>query len=182
MLESTMQNSSNSTVEKAFESMFGKEKHGRVRCYGRTMTSSRLKMNQEVVVVQKAAALQMNGMAKKIEGLEVVVKVLIQKQNPEFNEEDVHNMLSRFLGKEDSANVPQSSASTHVPNFNQVKIFFNYEFVTNMCKILDIPWVETCFTPCCHGLMSLLLQGDFICLDLEKFYINCSGISFLSFD
>jgi len=91
----------------------------------------------------------MNGMAKKIEGLEVVVKVLIQQQNPEFNDEDIQNMLSHFLRKEHSAYVPQSSASTHVPNFNQVKILFNYEYVTNMCKILDTLGVVSCFTPCC---------------------------------
>jgi len=46
-----MQNSSSETVEKTFESMFGKERHGWVRCYGRTITPSILKENQEVVAV-----------------------------------------------------------------------------------------------------------------------------------
>ena len=85
-----------------------------------------------------------------------MVKVLIQQQNPEFNNEDIQNMLSRFLRKEHSASVPQSSASTHVPNFNRVKILFNYEYVTNMCKIVDTPGVVTCFTPCCHGFVSFI--------------------------
>jgi len=51
MLESSMQNSSSETVEKAFESMFEKERHSRVCCYGRTMTPSILKKNQEVATV-----------------------------------------------------------------------------------------------------------------------------------
>jgi len=54
MLESSMQNSSSETVEKAFESMH----------YGRTMTQSILKKNQEVVVVQKSTNVKINGMQK----------------------------------------------------------------------------------------------------------------------
>jgi len=70
-----MKNSPNETVENTFESVFGKKKHGQVRCYERTMTLSRHKMNQEVVVVQKIVGVQMNGMEKKIEGLEAMVKI-----------------------------------------------------------------------------------------------------------
>jgi len=82
MLESSMQNSSSKTVEKAFESMFGKERHGRVRCYGRTMTPSILKKNQEVVVVQKAADVKTSGMEKKIQSLEAMMKLLTKSEIP----------------------------------------------------------------------------------------------------
>lgn len=121
-----MQNSTTETVDKAFESMFGKEKSGRVRCYGRTMTPTLLKKNQEIVNIQKGHALEISGMAKKIEGLEAMMKFMLKQQNPDLNEEDIEQMMSRVLGKENSVVGPHSSASTHIPNFDQVYPFDIY--------------------------------------------------------
>ena len=81
-----MQNSSSETVEKTFESMFGKERHGWVRCYGRTITPSILKENQEVVAVQKAADVKINGMKKKIQTYEAIMKLLVKEQNSDLND------------------------------------------------------------------------------------------------
>jgi len=78
MLESSKQNSSSETVEKEFESMFEKGRHGRIRCYGRTMTSSILKKNEEVVV-QKAVDVKINGMEMKIQTNEAMMKLLIKE-------------------------------------------------------------------------------------------------------
>ena len=46
-LQSSIENSS-AYGESTFESVFGKEKYGEVRCYGRTVTPTTLKKNQEI--------------------------------------------------------------------------------------------------------------------------------------
>jgi len=70
MLESSIQNSSSG---KAFESMFGKERHGRIHCYRRKMTPSILKKKHEVAAVQKAADGKIDDIQKKIEELETTM-------------------------------------------------------------------------------------------------------------
>ena len=52
-LEGSMQNSSTENVEKTFESMFGKEKLGKVHCFGRIVTPSLFKRNQEIAAIKK---------------------------------------------------------------------------------------------------------------------------------
>ncbi|QCD93591.1 hypothetical protein DEO72_LG5g1666 [Vigna unguiculata] len=42
------------------------------------------------------------------------------QQNPDLNEDDIEHMMSLAFGKENSAIAPHSSASTHVPCFDQV--------------------------------------------------------------
>jgi len=51
-----------------------------------------------------------------------MMKLIIKQQNPNLNDEDIEHMMSRVLGKENSAIGPQSSASTRVPYFHQVYI------------------------------------------------------------
>ncbi|XP_027931774.1 uncharacterized protein LOC114187665 [Vigna unguiculata] len=119
-LEGSMQNSSTENVEKTFESMFGKEKPGRVRCYGRTVTPSLFKRNQEIAAIKKGYDMKIDGMAKRIEGLETMMTLILKQQNPDLNEDDIEHMMSLAFGKENSAIAPRSSASTHVPCFDQV--------------------------------------------------------------
>jgi len=119
-LEGSMQNSSIENVEKTFESLFGKEKPGRVHCYGRTMSPSLFKRNQEIVAIKKGYDMKIYGMAKRIEGLETMMTLKLKQQNPDLNEDDIEHMMSLAFRKENSAIAPHSSASTHVPCFDQV--------------------------------------------------------------
>jgi len=48
--------------------LFGKEKSGRSRCYGRTLTPTTLKKNQEIDVLKREHATERNDMIKKFEG------------------------------------------------------------------------------------------------------------------
>jgi len=101
--------------EKTFESLFGKEKFGWVCCYGRTMTPTTLKKNQEIDALKREHTIGKNDMIKKFEGLEAVMKFVL-KQNTNLDENDLEEMMSRALGNESSAVVPRSSTATHVPN------------------------------------------------------------------
>jgi hypothetical protein len=47
-----IENSSQS-ADQAFESLFGKEKADRVRCYGRTATPSMLKKKEQIANIKK---------------------------------------------------------------------------------------------------------------------------------
>jgi len=64
---------------KTFESLFGKEKYGRVCCYGRSMTPATLKKNQEIDALKREHDIERNDMIKKFEGLEVVMKFMLKK-------------------------------------------------------------------------------------------------------
>jgi len=80
--------------------MFRKERHGRVHCYGRTMTPSILKKNQEVAAIQKATNVKINGMEKKIQTYEAMMKLLIKERNPNLNDNAIEHMMSCIFGKE----------------------------------------------------------------------------------
>jgi len=119
-LEGFMQNLSTENVEKTFESIFGKEKLGRVRCYGRTVTPSLFKINQEIVAIKKGYDMKIDGMAKRIEGLETMMTLILKQQNPDLNDDNIEHMMSLAFGKENSSIAPRSSASTRGLCFDQV--------------------------------------------------------------
>ena len=112
--------------------MFGKERFGRVRCYGRIVTPSVLKRNQEIVVIHKKYVIEVNSLTQKVEGLKAIVKFVLKQQNPNLNEGDIEHMMSRVLRKENSIAdqkkkrkensvvAPGSSTSTHDPYLDQV--------------------------------------------------------------
>jgi len=116
-----IQNSSES-AEQAFESLFGKEKYGRVLCYGKTMTPSTFKKNEEIDVVKKEYENKMTHMTQEIQGLKAMVTFVVKQQNPDLDDEDLNNMMARILGKESSAIGPYSFASTHDPFNEQIYI------------------------------------------------------------
>ena len=110
----------------------GKEKAGRVRCYGRSITSSTLMKEKEInalkqkhdgeVISLKCAFQQME---VQVNELTALVKVLIQHNNPECN---VETMMAQFRTPSDANStrnavgqiLAPSSQSTHVPNNEKV--------------------------------------------------------------
>ncbi|KAJ1408941.1 putative transposase, Ptta/En/Spm, plant [Sesbania bispinosa] len=105
----------NSTEAKTFQSLFGNEKPGRVRCYGKTVTPSILKKKEEIAVIKKQHSNEVTGMKREMEGLKSLVKTMLKQQNPDLNEEEVNNMMAAALGYENSIGLC-SSASSHVPH------------------------------------------------------------------
>ena len=69
----SIQNSSDS-AEQTFKSLFEKEKPGRVHCYGKTMTPSQFRKNEEIAAIKKEHANEISGMAKEIQDLPLVEK------------------------------------------------------------------------------------------------------------
>jgi len=76
--------------------LFGKEKSGRVHCYGKTMTPTTLKKNQEIDARKKEHVIEINYMIKKFEGLETVMKFVL-KQDTDFDDNDIEEMMTRAL-------------------------------------------------------------------------------------
>jgi len=108
-----------------FQSLFGKEKPGRVRCFGRTATPSMLKKNEEIANNKKHYESEMTNMKermeayesltkKRMEAYESLLKCVLVQQNPNLSEDDVDNMMGHALGIANSA-AHYSSTSTHVP-------------------------------------------------------------------
>ena len=71
--------------------MFEKERHCQVCCYGRNVTLIVLKKNQEIVVLHKWYVIEVNFIAKKIKGLEAMMKFMFKQQNSYLNEEDIEH-------------------------------------------------------------------------------------------
>lgn len=59
----------------------------------------------------------MNGMTKQIQDMQAMMKFMLKQQNPELDDDDVDELMVRVLGKQSSATLPPSFASTHNPNF-----------------------------------------------------------------
>ncbi|XP_057440121.1 uncharacterized protein LOC130731992 [Lotus japonicus] len=114
-LQDSIQNSSESET---FKSLFGKEKPGRVRCYGRTATPSMIKRNEEMSNMQKQHSNEMNSMKREMDGLKSLVRNMMKQQNPNLSEEELANMMAAALGSDNSA-APHSSASTHNPHLDE---------------------------------------------------------------
>ncbi|MED6200358.1 hypothetical protein PIB30_084260 [Stylosanthes scabra] len=117
--------------EEAFEAIFGKKRHGRVRCYGRSIMKSSLKREKQLQQIQQQQKEEVATMARKQEnltcevcGLRSLVKVLFKQVNPDMSEEQLQLMIEaaqQSAPDENSVpncvrkNIPPSSGSSHIP-------------------------------------------------------------------
>ncbi|RYQ91009.1 hypothetical protein Ahy_B09g096896 [Arachis hypogaea] len=127
------------TDEEAFESLFGKDLPGRVRCYGRSVTRSDLKkhaeifelkqQHQEQVTSLKAElgdmkAKQQHQDAKQqhqeaeLHGLRNMIKLLVQRSEPGMRPEEIEALLQNAQHSPIDAN--SAHGSTHIPNIDMV--------------------------------------------------------------
>ncbi|QCE00482.1 hypothetical protein DEO72_LG7g1772 [Vigna unguiculata] len=72
-------------------------------------------------------------MAKRIEGLETMMTLILKQQNPDLNDDNIEHMMSLAFGKENSSIAPRSSASTRGLCFDQV----NQEPQENTAKQME---------------------------------------------
>ncbi|RHN74115.1 putative transposase, Ptta/En/Spm, plant [Medicago truncatula] len=144
-LQDSIQDSSQSPNQ-VFQSLFGKEKPGKVRCFERTATSSMLKKNEEIANIKKHYEGEMTRMKermeayesltkKRMEAYESLLKCVLLQQNPNLSVDDVDNMMGHALGIENSA-VHHSSTSTHVPKKFRPKIIFKRNDASGLHVIL----------------------------------------------
>ncbi|KAJ1432573.1 putative transposase, Ptta/En/Spm, plant [Sesbania bispinosa] len=111
---------SNESAKQAFESLFGKEKSGRVRCYGRTATPSQLKRNEEIKALKKQHSIELNSCINRSQGMEALLRCVLKQNNPTLDDEAIDIMIANAIANENSATMPHSSTSTHTPNIEKV--------------------------------------------------------------
>lgn len=124
----------------AFESVFGKQKPGRMRCHGRTTTPTLLKRNEEIAKLKKEHADEVRQFNDKIQEIEekrlqdkeemerkmqLLLKTILNQNTSELNIEALAALIS--APATDANSVLRSSASTHAPTNDQViKIELSY--------------------------------------------------------
>jgi len=70
------------------------------------MTPTTLKKNQEIDVLKREHVIEINDMIKKFKGVETVMKFML-KQNTDFDDNNLEEMMTRALDNESSAGAPQ---------------------------------------------------------------------------
>ncbi|RYQ90108.1 hypothetical protein Ahy_B09g096376 isoform A [Arachis hypogaea] len=89
---------------RAFQSIFGKEKAGRVRCHGRVTTPTLLKKNEEITAlkqqhaVEKASLEGKDVMQKEVDELKSLVKMMLQQKSSGVDLEMLAAQLGSTLG------------------------------------------------------------------------------------
>ncbi|KAJ1415445.1 hypothetical protein SESBI_18141 [Sesbania bispinosa] len=115
--------------------MFGKEKPGRVCCYGRTTTPTLLKKNKEIAEIEKRHANEVKHLNDKVQGMEaehaemkakhaeieqkfqLLLRTMINQNNSRMNVEALVALLST---PGDANSALRSSTSTHAPNNHEL--------------------------------------------------------------
>ncbi|CAL5190415.1 unnamed protein product [Lathyrus oleraceus] len=117
----------------AFESVFGKQKPGRMRFHGRTTTPTLLKRNEEIAKLKKEHADEVRQFNDKIQEIEekrlqdkeemerkmqLLLKTILNQNTSELNIEALAALIS--APATDANSVLCSSASTHAPTNDQI--------------------------------------------------------------
>lgn len=108
--------------------MFGDERPGRVRCYGRTMTPSVFKRNNEIAEIEKKHAKEVQRLTDKVhdmeakhEDMERKFQILLRTMlNHTDNAVDLDALAALLLPSDDNGPL-HSSTSVHAPNNQEVK-------------------------------------------------------------
>ncbi|RYR49522.1 hypothetical protein Ahy_A07g036039 [Arachis hypogaea] len=89
---------------RAFQSIFGKEKAGRVRCHGRVTTPTLLKKNEEIVTLKQQHATEkaslegkVDVMQKEVDELKSLVKMMLQQKSSGVDLEMLASQLGSTL-------------------------------------------------------------------------------------
>ncbi|MCI19184.1 hypothetical protein A2U01_0040339, partial [Trifolium medium] len=101
---------SNECAGETFESILGKEKAGRVCCLGRTITPTLLKRNEEIVdIIKRRYSNETTRMAKKLDGLQGLVRCLLKQVNPNLDDGALDNIMENAMEVDNGG-----STSTHI--------------------------------------------------------------------
>lgn len=125
--------SSGQPPKEAFQTVFGKEKSGRVWCYPKTTTPTLLKRKEEIEEIEKRHADEVKHLNDKVEEMEakhkqemsamdqkfqLLLSTMINQKNSRLNVEALKSLLTT---PGDANSAPRSSTSTHAPNNYEVK-------------------------------------------------------------
>ncbi|XP_057425608.1 uncharacterized protein LOC130718971 [Lotus japonicus] len=121
-LHDLVENCGQSSSE-AFKQVFGDERPGRVRCYGRTMTPSVFKRNNEIAEIEKKHAKEVQRLTDKVhdmeakhEDMERKFQILLRTMlNHTDNAVDLDALAALLLPSDDNGPL-HSSTFMHAPN------------------------------------------------------------------
>ncbi|XP_039686955.1 coiled-coil domain-containing protein 1-like [Medicago truncatula] len=108
----------------AFKAVMGKERPGRLRCYGRTVTKTSLKRKVEINALKQAHSQEVSILRHEfqdqIDRLQNAFKTVIQQCNPQLNMASIEHLLGLSHGDansspKDSGAQMHSSTSIHTP-------------------------------------------------------------------
>ncbi|XP_072060971.1 uncharacterized protein [Arachis hypogaea] len=106
----------------AVQTVFGKERHGRVRFYGRSVTKSSLKKDKQIRQMQQQHTEVFSTMEKnqtnltsKLDGLTNLIKTLLQQVNPGMSAEQVQVMIEAAQQSPPDASSAPNDARRSIP-------------------------------------------------------------------
>ncbi|XP_020961578.1 uncharacterized protein LOC107609348 isoform X5 [Arachis ipaensis] len=108
--------------DEALQTVFGKEKHGRVRFYGRSVTKSSLKKDKQIRQMQQQHAevvstmeKNQNNLTSKLDGLTSLIKMVLQQVNPGMSAEQVQVMIEAAQQSPPDASSAPNDARRSIP-------------------------------------------------------------------
>ncbi|KAK7290062.1 hypothetical protein RIF29_04215 [Crotalaria pallida] len=110
---------SRESAEKTFRSLLGKERSDRVRCYGRTVTPSQFKKNEEIAALKKQYAEEKKEHENEMNKMKMLVRSLLKQNNSNLDDEALDIMVENAIANENSVSL-YSSTSTNIPNIDKV--------------------------------------------------------------
>ena len=127
--------------DEALQMVFGKERHGRVRFYGRSVTKSSLKkdkqirqMQQQHTEVVSTMEKNQNNLTFKLDGLTNLIKTLLQQVNPGMSAEQVQVMIEATQQSlPDASSAPNDARRSILPSLrsNHVLKYIEVSTVQN---------------------------------------------------
>ncbi|KAH0706347.1 hypothetical protein KY289_011423 [Solanum tuberosum] len=118
---------SGETTDDAFRAVFGNEHPGRLRCYGRSVTTNSLKEDEETNKLQQKHANEINSLKEEMNEMREEMRHFFSQllqNNPGFNVQAIQGVVgSNLVSPVDTSstqvvrghNIPHSSGSTHDP-------------------------------------------------------------------
>ncbi|XP_020969528.1 uncharacterized protein LOC107620678 isoform X2 [Arachis ipaensis] len=108
--------------DEVVQTVFGKERHGRVRFYGRSVTKSSLKKEKEIRQMQQqhnevvsTMEKNQNNLTSKLDGLTNLIKTLLQQVNPGMSAEQVQVMIEAAQQSPPDASSAPNDARRSIP-------------------------------------------------------------------
>ncbi|KAH0757736.1 hypothetical protein KY290_021229 [Solanum tuberosum] len=133
-----LQNRQNSgeTADDAFRAVFGKEQPGRLRCYGRSMTTSSLKKDEETNKLKQKHANEISSLKEEMNEMREEMRYFFSRllqNNPGLNVQDIPGVVgSNLVSPVDASsaeavrgqNILHSSGSTHDSVLQKLSFLF----------------------------------------------------------
>ncbi|KAH0712344.1 hypothetical protein KY289_008303 [Solanum tuberosum] len=173
----------------AVKAVFGKEQPGRLRCYGRSVTTSSLKEDEETNKLKQKHANEISSLKEEMnemrEGMRHFFSQLLQN-NPGLNVQDIQGVVgSNLVSPVDASsaqavrgqNIPHSSGSTHDSVLQKVieSVYKLYDqFIESVYIVIEIlervdNTTLSVFVPSCTSVRKIWDKDRQSCVILEVY-------------